>query len=72
MELVNKEAQLVRHERLKQYYDVCYEECVDQREVGCCCMVCWKPISAVMWLMDACRWDQELRARGLAIVRDRD
>ncbi|TYZ61140.1 hypothetical protein PybrP1_008858 [[Pythium] brassicae (nom. inval.)] len=26
MELVNKEVQLVRHERLKQYYDACYEE----------------------------------------------
>ncbi|GAB9463220.1 hypothetical protein Gpo141_00000687 [Globisporangium polare] len=43
MELVNKEVQIVRHERLKQYYESCYEE-----------------------------WDQELRARGLAIIRDRD
>ncbi|KAF1323676.1 hypothetical protein FI667_g10361, partial [Globisporangium splendens] len=43
MELMNKEVQIVRHERLKKYCGTCYEE-----------------------------WDQELRARGLAIVRDRD
>lgn len=28
MELMNKEVQIVRHERLKQYYESCYEECV--------------------------------------------
>lgn len=28
MELMNKQVQVVRHERLRAYYDACYEECV--------------------------------------------
>ncbi|GLD95867.1 hypothetical protein PINS_up004545 [Pythium insidiosum] len=43
MELLNKEVQILRAERLKRYYDACYAQ-----------------------------WETELRARGLALVRDRD
>jgi hypothetical protein len=43
MDLMNKEVQIVRAERLKAYYDACYTQ-----------------------------WEDELRARGLALVRHRD
>ncbi|TMW68023.1 hypothetical protein Poli38472_007695 [Pythium oligandrum] len=43
MDLMNKELQVIRAERLKKYYDECYA-----------------------------KWEDELRARGLALIRDRD
>ncbi|DBA00265.1 TPA: hypothetical protein N0F65_007909 [Lagenidium giganteum] len=43
LELMNKEVQIVCHERIKAYYEKCYDE-----------------------------WEEELRARGLALVRDRE
>lgn len=73
LELVSKELLAVRHDRLKKYYDACYDECVTvnlgdpQENVGgdvrvlTCCV-----------LMAESRWEEELRARGLAIIRDRD
>lgn len=63
MELVNKEVQIVRHERLKKYYDTCYEECVAIK------LSCYRALALTVSIH---RWDQELRARGLAIVRERD
>lgn len=38
MELMNKEVQVVRHERLKKYYETCYEEYVRS-----CCIPTLQP-----------------------------
>lgn len=60
---MNKEVLAIRHERLEKYYDACYEEYVHELLLR----VHWDSLG--LWTI---RWDRELRARGLALVRDRD